>query len=200
MFYSFNSLLVYWQMDSGKNNSMLGKRVSRDSVDERSPRRFSPLAIKKVNNSTVEKVFEFCVLLPNGTSVDLKIRGKSGKMTLQEFVILVKNQYLSRIRTFAPEKQKKTIDWNSQSLHIVDAYENKITMKLNLEDFKADKCHILRLKVSNSFVLLILNVEISFCLLCSVILKQDGSDEVDFFEVHFFGWPFCINFSFNFFF
>lgn len=135
-------------MDSGKNHSILGKRVSRDSVG--SPRRFSPSVIKKVNNSTVEKILEFCVLLPNGTSVDLKIHGKGGEMTLQEFVILVKNQYLSRIRTFAPEKQEKTIYWNSQNLHIVDAYENKITMKLNLEDFKANKCHILRLKVSDS--------------------------------------------------
>lgn len=136
-------------MDSGKKHGILGKRVYRDSVDERSPRRFSPSVSKEVNNSAVEKVFDFSVLLPNGTSVELKIRGRGGEMTLQEFVIRVKKEYLSRIRTLSPLKQKKTIDWNSQSLHIVDAYENKITMKLNLEDFKANKCHILRLKVSD---------------------------------------------------
>lgn len=143
-------------MDSGKKQSILGKRVHRDSVDERSPRKLFPFVNKEVSNSTVEKVFEFCVLLPNGTSVDLTIRGKSGEIHLQEFVNRVRQEYLSRIGTFAPEKQEKTIDWKSQSLHIVDAYEKKITMKLNLEDFKANRCHILRLK--------------------------DGSDEVDIFE------------------
>ncbi|KAL3521653.1 hypothetical protein ACH5RR_019802 [Cinchona calisaya] len=133
-------------MDSRTPQSSLIKRPMADSGDGKSRKR-SCSAMKKVDNDKLseDKVFKFRVLLPNGTSVDLKIHGHGDAIPVEEFVHMVKQKYLSVVKPTKDLKETRNINWTSEELHFVDAVGSKIRKNLNFENFRpnSNNPHIL---------------------------------------------------------
>lgn len=92
-----------------------------------------------------EKVFDFRVLLPNGITLELQVRGPPSEMPVQDFVILVKRECQNLGRRTESPKPKRQINWTSKNLHFVDAFENKITKMFDFRNLKPYKSHMLRL-------------------------------------------------------
>ncbi|XP_059304587.1 structural maintenance of chromosomes flexible hinge domain-containing protein GMI1 isoform X2 [Lycium ferocissimum] len=89
-----------------------------------------------------EKVFYFRVLLPNGITLELQVREAPTEMSVKDFAVLVRREYGRR--TELP-KTKRQINWSSKDLHLVDAFENKITKILDFKILKPNKSYMIRL-------------------------------------------------------
>lgn len=111
--------------------------IDKDSAQGRSIKRFfSAAETAEGDESSAEKVFKFRVLLPNGTSVDLNLRRRGGEMTLEEFVHVVKHEYLSVMRRTEASMPRSSINWSSQDFRLFDANANPIRKKLVLSNFR----------------------------------------------------------------
>ncbi|KAL7003618.1 hypothetical protein U1Q18_004769 [Sarracenia purpurea var. burkii] len=97
------------------------------------------------DDDDVEKIYKFRVLLPNGTSLGLKIRSLKMELPLEEFVEQVKAEYFRAVRQTESQKPKRRINWKSNELHFVDVFENVIARRINFKKFKPNTYHILRL-------------------------------------------------------
>ncbi|KAI3458000.1 hypothetical protein Pfo_014663 [Paulownia fortunei] len=117
--------------------NMMKKRPHEESSIER-PRK-SPFGVVKVEDDTFgeTKIFKFRILLPNGTTVDLKMRELRSAMPIEEFVGVVRKEYRNST------EPKRRINWKYQDLHFTDAHTNKIRIKVNFRDFVPNKWHFL---------------------------------------------------------
>lgn len=107
-------------------------------------------AIEIEENDGKEKVYRFKILLPSGVSIGLNVRDPPPKMPVDEFVSMVKREYVRLQRHSGFLKQKRPINWKGERIFLEDANDMKLTTVVNFGNFKPHKCHILRLYVSIS--------------------------------------------------
>jgi len=100
------------------------------------------------DDTGIRKMRRFKVLLPNGTSVELKVLNTENAMHFGEFVGLIRTRYLEVQRKNESMKKKREINWNGAGLFLEDASDNKIKNVVDFTNFIPNKCHILRLNVS----------------------------------------------------
>jgi len=133
-----------------------------------------------VDDTGIRKMRKFKVLLPNGTSVGLKILNTENAMHFGEFVGLIRTRYLQVQRKNESMRKKREINWNSGGLFLQDASDNKIKNVVDFKNFIFSKCHILRLNVSIYYKILILNFSVCvivrsfFSLIFGFIVSQSG--------------------------
>lgn len=90
-------------------------------------------------------MYRFKILIPNGTSVELKLRNPNPEMPLRDFIGLVKEKYLVTRKS----SQRRDINWSgSSTLFLQDVNDVKIRNIVRFKNYKPHKCHILRLHVS----------------------------------------------------
>ncbi|XAR52203.1 hypothetical protein NMG60_11020145 [Bertholletia excelsa] len=67
----------------------------------------------------VDKIYKFQVLLPNGTSLELKMRDPETEVPLDYFTDLVKREYFRAMRQTECQKSKRDIHWKSPDLYFM---------------------------------------------------------------------------------
>ncbi|XP_073119443.1 structural maintenance of chromosomes flexible hinge domain-containing protein GMI1-like [Henckelia pumila] len=122
--------------------SILGKRPNEESSIER-PKK-SPFGDVKVESDAplASKNFWFHVLLPNGTTLELKMTERRSQMPIEEFIDAVKREYFSTEKRTG-SSQKTGINWTYADLHFTDADGNKIRTEVKFRDLLPNKRHIL---------------------------------------------------------
>ncbi|XP_057951572.1 structural maintenance of chromosomes flexible hinge domain-containing protein GMI1 isoform X2 [Malania oleifera] len=101
--------------------------------------------IVEVEDSDIDKVYKFKILLPNGKALVLTLCEPPNEMPLEEFVDNVKHEYFQSIRQLDLVNPIKRIMWKSKDVYLEDGYGNKIRNKICFTNFKMHKCHILQL-------------------------------------------------------
>ncbi|XP_021909410.1 uncharacterized protein LOC110823351 isoform X2 [Carica papaya] len=92
-----------------------------------------------------DRVYRFKILLPNGTSVGLAVRDPEPRMEFWDFIKLIKDEYYASLRQNQFMKKRRPINWYSEKLLLEDANDKKTRTRINFENFKPLKCHIIRL-------------------------------------------------------
>lgn len=129
-------------------NSMNKRR--REESELQTPRK-SQFGVVKVDNDLYGegKQFMFRILMPNSSTLELKMCELRNVIPIEDFIYSVKKVHFNAVKQGAQEPQKK-INWNYPDLHFTDTNSNKISIKLNLSNFKHDTWHFLRLHVRSS--------------------------------------------------
>ncbi|KAI3983927.1 hypothetical protein MKX01_021761 [Papaver californicum] len=91
------------------------------------------------------KVYNFKVLLPNGTSVGLTLEQPGDEMHINEFLELVKVEHKRTLKDFDSSKSRRKIFWNNESVYLEDATGYKIRYKILFCRFLPKICHFLTL-------------------------------------------------------
>ncbi|KAL0299685.1 UNVERIFIED_CONTAM: Structural maintenance of chromosomes flexible hinge domain-containing protein GMI1 [Sesamum radiatum] len=129
-------------MYSKTPQSSMNKRPREDSSTER-PRK-SPYGVVKVEDDASEtKIFKFRVLLPNGTTLELKLSELRNEMPIEEFVGVVKREYFNVAKQRRSLEPKRAINWKYQDLYFTDVHANKMRIKVNFQDFMPNSWHFL---------------------------------------------------------
>ncbi|KAF9592428.1 hypothetical protein IFM89_014918 [Coptis chinensis] len=91
-----------------------------------------------------EKEYKFKVLLPNGTSVMVKLSRSGDGIQVQELISEVKSEFF---RTFGSEivKGRRRVIWKDPSVYLEDVSGVKVTKFLSFEAFGPNECHYLKL-------------------------------------------------------
>nr|GLL20039.1 hypothetical protein DM860_016599 [Ipomoea trifida] len=113
--------------------SEMAKRKQRQAVTE------------DEDTSGVQKgqTFSFRVLLPNGTTLELKIREPGNDMSVDQLVEAIRAEYCAlKCRT---ESHRRQINWKSQNLYILDPFDRKLK-GLYFRKLNPRKSYLLRLQ------------------------------------------------------
>ncbi|GAA0162738.1 viral or transposable element protein [Lithospermum erythrorhizon] len=134
------------------------KRPLEDCADIGKPRKreFPLLKMEDVDLVGMEKRFKFRVLLPNGKSVEVTFSRPQTRISMEELVNVLKQEYLRVSKQSGFQTPKRGVNWKSSELHVVDVSDKKFEQSFDLRKFEPDKWNFLRL--------------------------QDGSEESQFFE------------------
>ncbi|KAM6586554.1 hypothetical protein CsatA_009159 [Cannabis sativa] len=93
------------------------------------------------SSNSLDEIYRFKVLLPNGTTVGLNLRDSGSNMGVNDFINLVKDEYS---RLSESMQHKRCMNWDSAgSLSLHDANDAKIKGVVDFKNFKPHKCHIL---------------------------------------------------------
>ena len=96
-----------------------------------------------------DKFYRLKILLPNSTSVPLALTDPEPRMSMKNFVNLVKEEYeKTRKDCVLSGKMRKRIDWNLAAISYLEFNGEKIKDIVRFEKFKPDLCNIIRLDVS----------------------------------------------------
>lgn len=107
------------------------------------------------------QTFSFRVLLPNGTTLEMKIREPGRDMSVDQLVEAMQAEYLAlKCRT---ESHRRQINWKSQNLYILDPFDRKIK-GLDFRKLNPRKSYMLRFHVSSLPAL-----SFMFTFFCSVV-------------------------------
>ncbi|KAL3838064.1 hypothetical protein ACJIZ3_022655 [Penstemon smallii] len=130
-------------MSSKTPPSWLKKRPNEDPSVER-PRK-SPYGVVKFKNDSPndEKVYKFCILLPNGTTLELKMSELRNEIPIEVFIEKVRKEYDVGLKERSSTEVKRRINWNYPDIHFTDANASKIRLNVNFRNFDPNKCHIL---------------------------------------------------------
>ncbi|XP_026457782.1 structural maintenance of chromosomes flexible hinge domain-containing protein GMI1-like [Papaver somniferum] len=104
-------------------------------------RRYAEISNEK--NQEEIKVYNFKVLLPNGTSVDVRLEQPGDQMHINEFLELVRAEHKRTFKDFDSSKFRRKIFWNSESVYLEDATGCKIRYKILFCQFLPKICHFL---------------------------------------------------------
>ncbi|XP_026403725.1 structural maintenance of chromosomes flexible hinge domain-containing protein GMI1-like isoform X2 [Papaver somniferum] len=104
-------------------------------------RRYAEISNEK--NQEEIKVYNFKVLLPNGTSVGLRLEQPGDQMHINEFLELVRAEHKRTFKDFDSSKSRRKIFWNSESVYLEDATGCKIRYKILFCQFLPKICHFL---------------------------------------------------------
>lgn len=121
------------------------KRPREDSGVDTPKRSSLGAACIKDDGSRKTKMFRFRVLLPNGTSVELKMSELRKEMPIEEFIDAVRKEYVLVINQ--KRSPKRNINWDYQDLYFTDVNDNKIRIKFDLCEFSSSNWHLLWLHV-----------------------------------------------------
>ncbi|KAH6822172.1 hypothetical protein C2S53_000059 [Perilla frutescens var. hirtella] len=119
------------------------KKRPRDDSGIDTPRTNSFGVHVKDNAFEKTKVFKFRVLLPNGTSVELKMTELRSEIPIEEFIGMVKKEYSLLINQKRYLGVERDINWKYQDLCFTDAYTNKIRLKVDFREFMPSVWHLL---------------------------------------------------------
>ncbi|GFS32246.1 Yippee family putative zinc-binding protein [Actinidia rufa] len=97
-----------------------------------------------IDEDDIKKIYKFRVLFPNGVSLGLKVRDPETELPMEEFVDFVKGEYFRAMRQTESQKTKRRINWKSSEFRFVDAFDKVMGSRINFENFKPNKYHILR--------------------------------------------------------
>ncbi|XP_057463870.1 structural maintenance of chromosomes flexible hinge domain-containing protein GMI1 [Actinidia eriantha] len=97
-----------------------------------------------IDEDAIKKIYKFRVLFPNGVSLGLKVRDPETELPMEEFVEFVKGEYFRAMRQTESQNTKRRINWKSSEFRFVDAFDNVMGSRINFENFKPNKYHILR--------------------------------------------------------
>ncbi|KAL3838065.1 hypothetical protein ACJIZ3_022656 [Penstemon smallii] len=130
-------------MSSKTPPSWLKKRPNEEPSVER-PRK-SPYGVVKIENDSPhdEKVYKFCILLPNGTTLELKMSELRNEIPIEVFIEKVRKEYGVGVKERSSTEVKRRINWNYQDIHFTDANASKIRLNVNFRNFDPNKCHFL---------------------------------------------------------
>ncbi|KAM6586552.1 hypothetical protein CsatA_009157 [Cannabis sativa] len=93
------------------------------------------------SSNSLDEMYRFKVLLPNGTTVGLNLRESGSNMGVNDFINLVKDEYS---RLSESMQHKRCMNWDSAgSISLHDANDAKIKGVVDFKNFKPHKCHIL---------------------------------------------------------
>ncbi|KAI3883467.1 hypothetical protein MKX03_025923 [Papaver bracteatum] len=106
-------------------------------------RRYAEISNEK--NQEEIKVYNFKVLLPNGTSVGLRLEQPGDQMHINEFLELVRAEHKRTFKDFDSSKSRRKIFWNSESVYLENATGCKIRYKILFCQFLPKICHLLLL-------------------------------------------------------
>lgn len=106
------------------------------------PREDSEVVRIKDDTSERMQVFTFRVLLPNGTSVGLKMSEQRNEIPIEKFIDMVKKE-----NDLLINRQKRRIIWEYQDLYFTNAFSNKIRIKVDFREFTPIECNLLWLHV-----------------------------------------------------
>ncbi|KAM5557603.1 structural maintenance of chromosomes flexible hinge domain-containing protein GMI1 [Rosa sericea] len=94
----------------------------------------------------MDKEYNFQILLPNETSVLLKLQNPEPKMPFRDFIQRVEKEYIRTWKQSGSLKRKREINWKGGSFLLVDDDDMKIQNVVNFKNFNRQKCHRLRLQ------------------------------------------------------
>ncbi|KAL6509247.1 hypothetical protein OROGR_022557 [Orobanche gracilis] len=122
------------------------KTMKKRPLEETSthrPRK-SPFGFVKAEDGLFKetKVFKFRILMPNSTSLEVKITELRTGMPIEEFLDVVKREYFALIRHQSSQSQRK-INWKYPDLHFTDVKAKKIRMKLDFCNLLPNEWNIL---------------------------------------------------------
>ncbi|XP_051138184.1 structural maintenance of chromosomes flexible hinge domain-containing protein GMI1 isoform X2 [Andrographis paniculata] len=121
-------------------NSM--NKRPREESGSQSPRKSQHGALKVQDVARGElKHFMFRILMPNGSTLDLKIHDQRNEIPIEEFIGVTKKQY--SVVKQGSLKPNRRINWEYPDLHFTDANKKKIQTKLNLLDYIRNYWHFL---------------------------------------------------------
>jgi len=99
-----------------------------------------------------DKFYRLKVLLPNSTSVTLALTNPEPRMSMNNFVNLVKEEYEKSLnKCVLSGKKRKRVDWNLAVKYYLEFNGEKIKEIVRFDKFKPDLCNVLRLDVSRCF-------------------------------------------------
>jgi len=99
-----------------------------------------------------DKFYRLKVLLPNSTSVTLALTNPELRMSMNNFVNLVKEEYEKTCKNgVLSGKKRKRVDWNLAAKYYLEFNGEKIKEIVRFDKFKPDLCNVLRLDVSCCF-------------------------------------------------
>ena len=94
------------------------------------------------------KVYQFQILLPNGTSTSLKLRDPGEEMPLPDFLHRIREE-LGDASAYGG--QRRGIEWDGD-VYLEDLLDRKIDKKVQICDFVTKGTNILRLQVSSQLI------------------------------------------------
>lgn len=96
-----------------------------------------------------DKFYRLKILLPNSTSVTLTLTNPEPRISMKNFVNLVKEEYeKTRKNCILSGKMRKRINWNLAAKSYLEFNGEKIEEVVRFNKFKSDFCNIIRLDVS----------------------------------------------------
>ncbi|MCL7026321.1 hypothetical protein MKW94_017651 [Papaver nudicaule] len=96
----------------------------------------------EISNENI-KVYNFRVLLPNGTSVGVTLEQPGDEMGINEFLELVRIEYQKSLKGFDSSKSRRKIFWKSERVYLEDSDGHKIRYKIFFCRFLPRICHFL---------------------------------------------------------
>ncbi|XP_075495210.1 structural maintenance of chromosomes flexible hinge domain-containing protein GMI1 [Primulina tabacum] len=125
--------------------SILGKRPNEEPSKER-PRKNLFGGVKVESDALLaNKIFWFRILLPNGTTLELKMTELRSHMPIEEFIAAVKREYFNTVPRTGSGQPETRINWTYADLHFTDADGNKMRTEVKFRDLLPNKRHILAL-------------------------------------------------------
>lgn len=123
--------------------SILSKRHNEDPSIER-PRKSLFGGVKDESDALLaDKIFWFRILLPNGTTIELKMTELRSHMPIEEFIDAVKREHFNTVKRTGSPQPKTKINWKYADLHFTDADGIKIRTEVKFRDLLPNKRHIL---------------------------------------------------------
>ncbi|KAL3653639.1 hypothetical protein CASFOL_003320 [Castilleja foliolosa] len=130
-------------MSSKTPHKTTNKRPLEDSSSERPQK--SPFGHVKTEDGlfNATKTFKFRILMPNGTTLELKISVLKTHMPIEEFIDVVKSEYETVVKQRISEQKKRRINWKYQDIHFTDAHSKEMRTKINFWTLLPNEWNIL---------------------------------------------------------
>lgn len=126
---------------------MNSKRTIEDSSVERT-RKMPFKRVTMVGETLEEMEFKFRVLLPNSTTIELKMSELPDEnIPMENFMELVKREYDRGVKQRKSPKSDRIINWENKELYFTDEQSKEIRSKVKFCDFMHNKWHFLWLHV-----------------------------------------------------
>ncbi|KAL8537992.1 hypothetical protein ACS0TY_000080 [Phlomoides rotata] len=117
------------------------KRSLEESNSER-PRKILPRDPEMGDDACGKKIFQFRVLLPNSTTIELKMTELRNDIPVKEFIDELRKKYNAVLKQ-RKEESKRGINWDYKDIHFTDAQSRRIRLKVNLQNFMPNKWQFL---------------------------------------------------------
>ncbi|CAH2044294.1 unnamed protein product [Thlaspi arvense] len=108
-------------------------------------RRLVKRALIMDDDEDEDTVYSFKVLLPNSTSVPLKVTNPDQEMPMEKFVNLVKEEYDKARKDCVLMSKRTKVDWNLGRKFHLESNGGKMKGMVRFAAFEPNVCHIIRL-------------------------------------------------------
>ncbi|KAL8550899.1 hypothetical protein ACS0TY_000106 [Phlomoides rotata] len=129
-------------MDSKRPLNNMKKRPLEECYTDR-PRKIPSRDPKMEDDTCGEKLFQFRVLLPNSTTVELKLTELRNEIPVEELIDELRKKYNILVKQRRSPESRRRINWDYEDIHFTDAESRRIMPKVNLRNFKPNKWYFL---------------------------------------------------------